>query len=219
MLQDLGATLVDRLETKYELAVEVSAPTRDTSNVDTWKFKVITHPEQRDLPAQRINIDICSIPSEDRRPMVLRNHYGVDMGTAGLIIQAQTREEILADKLVALALRPNRLKNRDLWDIGWLKQQNLNLPLDMIPGKVDGRQRKMSEFLTLLTDRRDQLQNDRRLRADFIQEIKRFLPPRVVAETIENEAFWEYLVNLITIECDAVIRLIENGPESTGFKM
>ena len=40
----------------------------------------------------------------------------------GLILQAESREEILADKIVALALRPNKLKNRELWDIGWLKQ-------------------------------------------------------------------------------------------------
>jgi hypothetical protein len=46
--------------------------------------------------------------------MVLRNHYGIDMGTSGLIIQAESRAEIFANKLVALALRPNRLKNRDL---------------------------------------------------------------------------------------------------------
>lgn len=35
-------------------------------------------------------------------------------GTAGLILQAQSREEILADKIIALAFRENRLKNRDL---------------------------------------------------------------------------------------------------------
>ena len=57
--------------------------------------------------------------------MMLRNHYGVEMGTSGLILQAQSREEILADKIVALALRPNRIKNRDLWDIVWLKQQGI----------------------------------------------------------------------------------------------
>jgi predicted nucleotidyltransferase component of viral defense system len=49
--------------------------------------------------------------------MMLRNLYGVDLGTSGLILQAQSREEILADKVVALAWRENRIKNRDLWDI------------------------------------------------------------------------------------------------------
>lgn len=115
-LNRLGTVLAERLYAKYGLSVEVSTPTREAGAVDTWKVRVITRPEQKGLPSQRINIDICAIPSYDRRPAVLRNHYGVDMGTSGLIIQAESREEILADKLVAFALRPNRLKNRDLWD-------------------------------------------------------------------------------------------------------
>jgi len=84
------------------------------------------------MPLQRINIDICAVPSYDARPVLLRNHYNIDMGTSGLIIQAQSRQEILADKFAALALRPNRIKNRDLWDISWLKQHNINVPVDLL---------------------------------------------------------------------------------------
>lgn len=208
MLHDLGVTLVDRLQTKYGLTVEVGEPVRDTSNVDTWKLKVVTHPEQKDLHVQRINIDICAIPSYDRRPMVLRNYYGVDMGTAGLIIQAQSREEILADKIIAFALRPNRLKNRDLWDIGWLKQQNIDLPVALIPKKVADHKRSMPEFLELIGKRQGQLQSDLRLRTDFIREMKRFLPPQVVADTVAKEQFWDYLINLIAIECKNVVNAL-----------
>lgn len=49
--------------------------------------------------------------------MMLLTPYGVEMGTSGLVLQAQSREEIFVDKLVAFALRLNRIKNRDLWDI------------------------------------------------------------------------------------------------------
>jgi len=206
MLHDLGVTLVDRLQTKYGLTVEVGEPVRDTSNVDTWKLKVVTHPAQKDLPVQRINIDICAIPSYDRRPMVLRNYYGVDMGTAGLIIQAQSREEILADKIIAFALRPNRLKNRDFWDIGWLKQQNIDLPLALIPKKVADHKHSKTEFLELLGKRQGQLQRDPRLRTDFIREMQRFLPPQVVADTVAKEPFWDYLKDVISTECKRVVR-------------
>jgi len=219
ILNELGATLVDRLQTKYNLAVEVSDPIRDPGNVDTWKLRVVTHPEQKDLPVQRINIDICAIPSYDRRFMVLRNYYGIDMGTAGLIIQAQSREEILADKIVAFALRPNRLKNRDLWDIGWLKQQNIELPLDLISKKVADHKRSMPELLELLEQRQSQLQNNPHLHIEFIREMKRFLPPQVVADTIEKKQFWEYLVNVVVIECEAIVQTLKDGSEFTGFKM
>ena len=65
--------------------------------------------------------------------MMVRNLYGIDLGTSGLILQAQSREEILADKMIALAFRENRVKNRDLWDIAWLVQQGVVLPAHLIP--------------------------------------------------------------------------------------
>jgi len=218
-LSDLAAILVEGLEAKYGLHVTVGEPKKDTGNVDTWKMTVITRPEQKTLPSQRINIDICTLPSHDRRPMMLRNHYGVEMGTSGLIIQAQSREEILADKLVALALRANRLKNRDLWDIVWLKQQGVDLPLDLIPKKLLDRQRSTVEFLDLLNERKGKLQMDRTLCNDFIQEMRRFLPARIVAETVENEAFWPYLTSVIGAECEQVAQSLSNVSEPPQFKM
>lgn len=65
--------------------------------------------------------------------MMLRNHHGVDMGTSGLMLQAESGEEILANKLVALALCPNRITNRYLWDITWLRQQAVELLFQWYP--------------------------------------------------------------------------------------
>ena len=127
-LAGLGRVLVERLETRYGLPVKVSEPIKMGGNVSTWKLTIETRPSQRHLPVQRIHLDICAIPSHDPRPMMLRNLYGVDLGTSGLILQAQSREEILADKVVAFAFRENRIKNRDLWDMVWLVQQGIELP-------------------------------------------------------------------------------------------
>jgi len=131
-LKNLNDTIVNRLYKKYGLHITISEPVKETGNVVTWKIKITTRPEQKNMPLQRINIDICAVPSYDARPVLLRNHYNIDMGTSGLIIQAQSRQEILADKFAALALRPNRIKNRDLWDISWLKQHNINVPVDLL---------------------------------------------------------------------------------------
>ena len=72
-LSQLARTLINGLQLKYGLQVEVSEPIHTTGNVDTWKFRMTTRPQQKNLPAQRIHIDICAIPSYDRQPMVLRN--------------------------------------------------------------------------------------------------------------------------------------------------
>lgn len=198
-LGTLPQILEDRLEKKYALKVHVDEPVKETSGVDTWKMTVLTHPERRDLPPQRIHIDICAIPSHDARPMMLRNIYGVDMGTSGLILQAQSREEILADKMLALAFRPNRIKNRDLWDIVWLKQQGVELTCSMLPAKTVDHRREFSEFKTLLQSRLASLKTPG-VRLAFINEMRRFLPTQTVAETIEKKTFWNYLVDLIQSE-------------------
>jgi predicted nucleotidyltransferase component of viral defense system len=205
-LSELATVLVERLEVKYGLTVEVSEPRRETGNVDTWKIRVETRPESKHLPAQRINIAICALPSHDRRPMMLRNHYAIDMGTSGLIFQAQSREEILADKMVALALRPNRIKNRDLWDIVWLKQQAIGLPVSLVVKKVSDRQQDLGGFLAQLQQRVILLESDPVCRKEFLTEMRRFLPPPVISETLEQDDFWSYLVPVVRDECERVQR-------------
>lgn len=217
-LAGLGPVLVERLRKKYDLQVEVAEPVREEGNTDTWKLKIITRPQQKNLPLQRIHIDICAIPSHDRRPMLLRNHYGVEMGTSGLIVQAQSREEILADKIVSLALRPNRIKNRDLWDIGWLKQRNISLPVHLLPKKIMDHRRTVEEFLLMLEKRMQQL-GAPETRRMFIQEMRRFLPPGVVAETVENPDYWSYLTDLVLAECTLTIQTLTGSIKKGRFPM
>jgi predicted nucleotidyltransferase component of viral defense system len=100
-LAALAGVLTERLQERYDLPVTVSEPVKSGGKVSTWKLLIETRPSQRHLPSQRIHLDICAIPSHDPRPMMLRNLYGIDLGTSGLILQAQSREEILADKRVA----------------------------------------------------------------------------------------------------------------------
>lgn len=204
-LSALPLVLTDKLYRKYGFKVDVSEPTRVSGNVDTWKLKIVTRPKQRGMPIQRINIDICAVPSYDKRPMMVHNYYGVDMGTSGLILQVESREEILADKMVALALRMGRIKNRDLWDIVWLKQQGMLLSMELLKQKIRDHHHSLFSYMELLTNRRDLLLNDSSARADFENEMKRFLPLSIVKDTIENSAFWEYLLNSVVGVCDQVI--------------
>lgn len=196
-LAALGQVLTESLKRRYGLQVSVSEPVKEAGKVATWKLRVETRSERKDLPAQRINVDICAIPSHDARPMMLRNLYGVEMGTSGLILQAQSREEILADKIIALAFRENRIKNRDLWDIAWLRQQGVELAVSLIPLKIHDHQRTPAEFVSRLRERVANLKEQPKMRSDFIQEIRRFLPAAVVRETLENTAYWPYLINLL----------------------
>ena len=199
-LTELGRVLKETLGTRYGLKVSVSDPVREQGKVSTWKMIVETRPGRKDLPAQRIHLDICSIPSHDPRPMMLRTLYGVDMGTSGLILQAQSREEILADKVIALAIRGGRIKNRDLWDIAWLRQQGVELPASLIPLKIHDHRRSKEEFRSLLRERVEELGKSEVLRKDFINEMRRFLPVATAAQTVEQEPYWQYLIQVIREE-------------------
>lgn len=217
-LMALADVLISQPNTKYGLEVSVSEPQKHTGNVDTWKLKVITRPEQPNLPRQRINIDICAIPSYDPKPMMLINHYGIDMGTSGLILQVESREEILANKLVALVLRPNRIKNRDLWDIAWLKQQGADLPLSLLIKKIGDHKKTDTEFIVLLEKRIQSLQ-EIATQVGFSKEMKRFLPPAVVKRTVESDQFWQYLCATINEEGQRVIMHLKGEGPRTGFEM
>ena len=196
-LAGLARVLTERLQTRYGLAVSVSEPLKTGGQVSTWKLTIETRPGHKHLPAQRIHLDICAIPSHDPRPMMLRNLYGIDLGTSGLILQAQSREEIVADKVIALAFRENRIKNRDLWDIAWLSQQGIDLPARLIPLKVRDHQRDDAEFHASLKERLDAMKSRPEIREDFMKEMRRFLPAVTVRETIEAEPYWAYLIQVV----------------------
>ncbi len=214
-LAELGNVLTHRLKSRYGLPVRVSEPVKTGGNVSTWKLVIETRPGQRHLPAQRINLDICGIPSHDPRPMMLRNLYGIDLGTSGLILQAQSRQEILADKVIAVAFRENRIKNRDLWDIGWLTQQSVELPAHLIPVKIRDHDREAAAFVTSLEARLAALRTQSDVRLEFIKEMRRFLPVAAVRETIEKASYWGYLTEIVAELCrKAVAAASDNQPAS-----
>ena len=197
-LSTMGQLLSECLQAKYGLKVEVEEPVREQGNVDTWKLRVQTRPGQKDLPAHRINIDVCAIPSYQVRPMVLLNAYGVDMGTNGLILRAQSREEIFADKLLAFALRPNRLKHRDIWDMAWLTQQKVRPAIDLLVLKLSDHKVTKPEFVEAFQKRLGLLKNQPQMAIEFQKEMSRFLPNQIVKENINSELYWTYICNLMS---------------------
>lgn len=218
-LAAMSNTLIESLKAKYGLEINVTDPVREEGNVSTWKLKVQTRPGRKDIPAQRINIDVCAIPSYQPRPMALLNPYGVEMGTSGLILQAQSREEIFADKLVAFALRPNRLKNRDLWDIAWLHQQQIKPALDLIKNKLNDHHAQTDAYLNAFAKRSASLNKDLEIAKEFRKEMARFLPNETVKETVNSEKFWEYLSNLLESYHLQLIKTLEGKDKSPEFKM
>ncbi|WP_273209490.1 nucleotidyl transferase AbiEii/AbiGii toxin family protein [Marinobacter subterrani] len=216
-LSRLKKTLETRLQEKYEVPVTVTEPKAEKQgNVDTWKLSVNTQPHRPDMPAQRIHVDICAVPSYQVVPRTIQNHYGINLGTESLIINAQTREEIFADKILAFAMRPGRLKYRDIWDMAWLTQGGIEPAYELLGHKLKDHGESADAFLERARHRLDILETDGQTQKDFLFEISRFIPPDRLNRTVRQEGFWPYLLNTVAEIVRTAEQQLENG--TTGAK-
>jgi predicted nucleotidyltransferase component of viral defense system len=190
-LSEMGKLLEKALFEKYDVPITVSEPRKDDCEVSTWKIVVKTKPKTNSEPSQHINIDICAFTSFDKKLKMLQNHYGINLGTSGLILQVQSAEEIFADKLIAFALRRNRLKYRDLWDIYWLHQQGYKPNLLLLPEKLHERQVSLRVFIHKFEERLKYVSTTELCQKDFYDEMKRFVQIKT------DSLVWPYLVELI----------------------
>ena len=193
-LQDIGDLLKKVIWQKYNLTVNVNDPVKEKGNTHTWEIKIIIYPERPDLPQQKINIDVCMLPSYERRPVMLKNHYGLETGTSGLIVMAESLKEILADKIVAIAMRPNRVMNRDLWDIYQLKANNIELSIDLLKQKLSDRQVDFSFFKQCFSKRLTHLQTQQK---EFLCEVQRFISPEILTNELTDKIWWENFLSFI----------------------
>lgn len=203
---------------KYGLKVTVSEPRMHDDGVKTWTVKVETRPGRRDLPMQQINIDVCPVPSHDRKAMMLLDPYRSASPSPGLLLNAESREEILADKWIALGLRRSRIKHRDLWDILWLRRKMIKLPRRLIPVKLVDHGRNAADYLRSLRERIDAITRDPALRIEFTREMQRFLSPATFQQTAARPEFWSYLTAELTDGAGEVTMNLptKGGPASGG---
>ncbi len=203
---------------KYDLPVEVRVPKESNSSVNTWKLLIQTRPEQH-LPAQRIHIDINSVPSYDVSPRMIRNNYGLDLGTSGLIVRAESRTEIITDKYIALGLRLNRMKNRDLWDIVWLHQNGFKPDVHLLIKKLSDYNTNKDYYIECMDERIVSLSETPQVYTDFKKEMIRFLPAKIVSETIESLEFWTFLKTVIMETWEILKSELTSEKQSNRFLM
>ena len=88
-------------------------------NVAAWQIVVPVNPTPK-TPKSRIKIEFANVPSYDSKPLTVSATPGL-VQIQDVILNAETPNEILADKAVALTARA-ALKFRDVWDV-WFRQQ------------------------------------------------------------------------------------------------
>lgn len=185
----------------FEVSVKEPAELKDEPeyaglNVDKWQVSITTAPERRDLPRQRIKIEVANIPSYSREPKaLLANYEFLPDGYSDTLVLAESLDEVMADKLVSLVNTQRYVRNRDIWDLRWLKQQGAIVRMDWIKNKVSDYavEDYSGKVATMLARLPDIIKGDA-----FRNEMARFIPQDVQERTLHKEKFFIFLTAEIT---------------------
>lgn len=125
----------------YGLVVEIKDPkpraAEDGVSVARWSARIQIPQVDPAVPRKQvINIEVASVPARDVDLVpVLANYPHLPGPLRQMLIVAESQQEILADKLVALGAR-EFLKGRDIWDIKFLTDRQVQLNVDWIARKL-----------------------------------------------------------------------------------
>lgn len=163
-------------------------------DVDKWQVSVETVPERRDFPRQRIKIEIANIPAYTRELVPLRSNYDFLLGYNSVLVNAESLDEIMADKLIAFPASTKIVRYRDIWDLAWLTQQGAKLNAALVELKIaDYRIEDYPGLLQSALDRLPGIVSSK----PFKDEMLRFIDSDTIAKTIDDPQFLAYLVKTV----------------------
>lgn len=175
----------------YGLSVEIKAPkdreASDGVNIARWSAKVHVPQVDPSLPQnQIINIEVASVPAHEADLVaVAANYPHLPTPHRQMIIAAETQNEILADKLVALGARPF-IKARDIWDIKFLTDRQIVPDMALIARKLRDYGWTQGDFKQKLEEKLATLDDPATSKA-FHREMSRFVDAGVTSQ-LENQA-------------------------------
>ncbi|NRD72922.1 nucleotidyl transferase AbiEii/AbiGii toxin family protein [Shewanella sp. VB17] len=225
-LQAIKACIENYIGERYGLEVTVKEPSTLKKlseyaelKVDKWQVAVITSPKRKDLPKQKIKLEVANVPAHKPEPVALNINYDfLPDSYAQTIIIAESITEVLADKIISLPATQNYVRYRDVWDLVWLIQQGAKLDIELVKQKIkDYRIEDFEAMLTSLLERLPEIVNS----DDFKQQMERFLPSNVVGRTLAEEKFVQYLEITLTKLFSDVTEELHGGKsnENHEFKM
>lgn len=147
--QDLAECLQEYLGKRYGLNVSHKRKdmTNDNIPVDKWLIKVEVDPKHRNVPMEKVKIEVASVDyyTSEAQPLYRRYKF-MPSGYGSMSVPTQKLNEILADKLISVVAafavegRPRHLRQRDMFDINFIMSQGQKLDetvLDMFKRKIE----------------------------------------------------------------------------------
>lgn len=198
-LMDMKSCIEQYVGKRYGLEVTVKEPREAVMEpegknirVHKWQIRVVTSPGRPDRPKQMIKVEVANVRALTRVPQLLRNNYDFMPDWYGdTAIMVESREEIMADKLVSLVDCP-RLRHRDIWDLQWLHQQGTETDIEMVRSKlVDYHVEEYAAKADSMIERLPEIVHGR----EFQDQMSRFIPLDVQQRTLLSESFLTILQN------------------------
>lgn len=170
--------------TAYGLKVDVKDPHPSEPNsgvvVARWKARISIPMVDRSLPqSQVIHVEIADVPGRDVSLVpVVCDYPHMAAPMRGMLIPAESLQEIMADKIVALGAR-NYLKYRDVWDLNDLFSRGVAVDYPLVQMKLGDYDLDEADFQFGLQQRLADLQSADAV-TQFQGEMSRFLDARVL---------------------------------------
>tara|TARA_R110002110_G_scaffold383245_2_gene594572 strand:- start:3806 stop:4699 length:894 start_codon:yes stop_codon:yes gene_type:complete len=210
-LIDIKQCIEDYIGNRYGLDVDVKEPHEITASlkhadikVEKWQVRITTSPERRDMPKQKIKIEIANVPAYSRVPQALKKNYEfLPDGYEDMLVLVESLDEVMADKIVSFVACQRYVRHRDIWDLRWLKQQGAVLNIDYVSSKIkDYKVNRYQETVIKMIDRLPDIINGK----PFIDEISRFIPMNIQERTLKKPHFLDHLNS----ETTALLKEVHN---------
>lgn len=176
-----------------ELASELI---NENIKVEKWQVNVTTSPGMRDLPKQKIKIEVINVPAYTRVPKTLKKNYDfLPDGYSDIFIMGETLDELYADKIISLINTQKYVRHRDIWDLRWIKQQGATLTIEFIKNKIaDYNILDFNEKLDRTMHKLSSIIHD----DAFKMQMSRFIPLDTQERTLNKSTFYDVLTDELT---------------------
>jgi predicted nucleotidyltransferase component of viral defense system len=199
--EQIKACIEQSLNERYGLHIYVKQPSElstepdyENIKVSKWQISIETSPGTKNIPRQKIKIEIANVPAHTEELLPIRDNYPVfGAGRMPVLVRVETINEILADKVVAFPMSIKKIRHRDIWDIAWLLQQGASLEPNLVKVKLNDY--KINDVYEPLLEQAIIKLPTIVDSKEFADQMRRFVKPSVISATLDKHGFTQYLLS------------------------
>ena len=228
-MSKIKTCLVTRIKKRFDLKVEMSNKASKVSEdgvpnvkAEKWWISIETAPEDRFMPRQKIKLEIANIPAHTRELVPIRDNYGF-LGTSIVMVNAETLEEAMADKVLAFptSLLDNnghpvlpssaKIRHRDIWDLAWMSTKGVKLYPELVAAKIaDYGVEGYPDLLKRTIEKIPEIVKS----PEFKKQMARFIDSTTLGKTLEKDGYSDFLASSVGKLFTQMLSALEAMPKA-----